>query len=36
METLGEKGTWEEISTIEKRYRKGANLVKRYLEETGK
>lgn len=36
METLGEKGTWEEISTLEKRYRKGANLVKRYLEETGK
>ncbi|WP_421860824.1 hypothetical protein [Marinobacter salarius] len=36
VESGGEKGTWEEISTLEKHYRQGASLVKRYLKETGK
>lgn len=36
IEAGGEKATLEEISTLEKLYRQGARLVKRYLEETGK
>lgn len=36
IESEGDNGTREEISTLEKQYRRGAALVKRYLEETGK
>lgn len=36
LEKSGERGQVEEISTLEKMYRRGARLVKRYLAETGK
>ncbi|MTI98739.1 MAG: hypothetical protein FH752_08970 [Marinobacter adhaerens] len=36
VEQLSEKGQFEEISTLEKMYRRGAKLVKLCMEETGK